>query len=691
MKRVSIILFVLLLVALVACQQEAAPPAAEEVAPAEEAVAPAEEAVVPEEFQVVVIGKSVHPYWSNVEKGVRAAAEDLGLTEAQAVFYVPPTEDVAKQIETMETYIAQGVTGIAVAPSDPNALEPVMKKAAEAGIIVTTLDTPPVEDSVSLVYIGTDNFSAGKVAGEQMAALLPEGGLVGIGRGSDTALNALQRTDGFLEAIQGTELETLEPVNDKEDAARALELANSVISANPELAGAFGVYAYNGPAWATAIKEAKAVGEIKLVCFDATTDIINGIKEGVIDATVAQREFDMGYKSVELIHKIALEGQETALADMGVVDGVIDTGVDVITPATLKEYEAQLDAKGIPHEWTTEGWEPPVPVAEVAPGEHPALADGKITIAWIPKALNNPVFELGRDGAFAKAEELTKQGPYEVEVQYVGSVASDIAEQARVMEDMIAQGVDAIGVSCNDPDGCVDPINTAVEAGIEVMTWDSDSPDSNRFTYLGVSNYDGGRAAADLLVRAMGPEGKVALLTGVPGAFNLEERIRGFEDEIAENYPDIEIVTTVACYDDINQGVQVVEETMQAYPDLDGWFLVGLWPLFAERGSMPLWEEAAQSGQLTTVAFDTLPVELEYMKDGYLQGLVGQKYWGWGYDTVQMIYDKIVEGKEFEDWTDSGMDIVTERNVDAMIKAWETSDFTQPLPPPFAEGEAMVQ
>jgi ribose transport system substrate-binding protein len=312
---------------------------------------------------------------------------------------------------------------------------------------------------------------------------------------------------------------------------------------------------------------------------------------------------------------------------------------------------------------------------------HPALEDGVITIAWIPKALNNPVFELGRDGAFAKAAELTEQGPYEVDLQYVGSVASDMAEQARVMEDMIAQNVDAIGVSCNDPDGCIDPINTAVEAGIEVMTWDSDSPDSMRFTYLGVSNYDGGVAAADLLVRAMGESGQVALLTGVPGALNLEERIQGFKDGVAD-YPDIEIVTTVACYDDINQGVQVVEETMQAYPDLDGWFFVGLWPLFAEQGSMPLWEEAA-AGDMVTIAFDTLPVELEYLKDGLLDGLVGQKYWGWGYDTVQMIYDKIVEGKEYDDWTDSGMDIVTPNNVDAMIQAWETSDFTQPLPPAF--------
>jgi ribose transport system substrate-binding protein len=310
------------------------------------------------DFRVVVIGKSVHPYWSNVEGGVQAAARDLGLAEDQAIFFVPPTEDVTKQIETMETYIAQGVTGIAIAPANPNALEPVMREAAAAGVIVTTLDTPPVEDSISLVYIGTDNYVAGRIAGEKMRKLLPDGGTVGIGRGSDTALNALQRTDGFSDAIQGSGIEMLRPVNDKEDAVLALELANSILSANPDLSGAFGVYAYNGPAWATAIREANRVDATKLVCFDATTDIINGIKEGVIDATVAQREFEMGYKSVQLIYLIATEGQDVAFSRMGVMDGIIDTGVDTITQANLKEYEAELDAKGIPHKWTTEGWEP---------------------------------------------------------------------------------------------------------------------------------------------------------------------------------------------------------------------------------------------------------------------------------------------------------------------------------------------
>jgi ribose transport system substrate-binding protein len=318
------------------------------------------------------------------------------------------------------------------------------------------------------------------------------------------------------------------------------------------------------------------------------------------------------------------------------------------------------------------------PAAPTTGGEFSkALEDNTITIAWIPKALNNPVFDLGRVGAETKAKELTEKGPYKVEIVYTASVNSDIAEQAAVMEGLIAKGVDAIGVSCNEPNGCVDPINKAVDAGIPVMTWDSDSPDSKRFTYLGVDNFEGGKAAADLLKDALPNGGKVALLTGVPGAANLEARINGFKEGIQGS--NIEVVTTVACDDDVAKGVQVIEETMQSYPDLDGWFLVGLWPIFAGEGAMPLWEEATRNG-MKSVAFDTLPVELEWVKKDMLYGLVGQKYWGWGYDTVQMVYDLIVEGKQYESFTNSGMDIVTKKNVDVMADMWETQDFTKVLP-----------
>jgi ribose transport system substrate-binding protein len=305
----------------------------------------------------------------------------------------------------------------------------------------------------------------------------------------------------------------------------------------------------------------------------------------------------------------------------------------------------------------------------------------KITIAWIPKGLNNPVFETGRLGAIRKAAELTEAGPLDVEILYAGPVNSDGAEQARVVDDVVARGVNAIAISCDDPTACIDPINRAVNVGIPVMTWDADSPKSRRFTYLGLDNIKAGHAGAELLVQAMGTEGKVAILTGVPGAENLETRITGFRDGLAK-YPNIHIIATVVTNDDINLGVQAVEDTMQAHPDIKGWYFAGMWPLFADRGSMPLWEEAALHRGMKTIAFDALPVELKLLRDGYLSGLLDQKNWSWGYETIQIVYDHIVNNKDFPSFVDLGYNIITKNNVEAMLQAWETNDFTMPLPPP---------
>jgi peptide/nickel transport system substrate-binding protein len=108
---------------------------------------------------------------------------------------------------------------------------------------------------------------------------------------------------------------------------------------------------------------------------------------------VAQREYDMGYKSVEIIKLMAEKGEDAALSEMGAVDGVIDTGVDIITAASLKDYEAGLDAKGIPHEWNTEGWEPPEAVAP----EPPVAEETSITIAIPedPAGVNGHVSDTG--------------------------------------------------------------------------------------------------------------------------------------------------------------------------------------------------------------------------------------------------------------------------------------------------------
>jgi len=304
-----------------------------------------------------------------------------------------------------------------------------------------------------------------------------------------------------------------------------------------------------------------------------------------------------------------------------------------------------------------------------------------LTLAWVSKSLGNPVFDHGLRGARQKAAELSASGPYDVELVSVGPTSADAVEQTRVLDDLIARRVDGIAVSCNDPTACVDPINRAVAAGIPVMTWDSDSPDSDRFTFLSIDNYQAGRKAGELLVAAIGGAGKVAIIAGVPGALNLEQRVQGFRDVVAA-YPGVQIVAVVETNEDISRGVQGVEDVMQAHPDLSGWFFAGLWPLFADRGAMQRWEEATRAGRLKTVCFDTLPFQLELLRDGYLTALIGQKYWGWGYESIQIVYDRVVHAKTYPPFIDTGMDVVTAHNVDAMIRAWETNDFTTPLPPP---------
>ena len=640
--------------------------------PTEAPATPTTEAPPPaaEKLTIAWIPKALNnPVFELGRDGAFKKAEELTAqtsTEVEVLYVGSVASDAAEQARVVEDVIAKGVDAIGISCNDPTACEDPINKAIAAGIPVMTWDSDS-PDSQRFTYLGVDNYQGGKAAAELMVKFMGEEGKVALLTGVPGAFNLEERIRGFKDGVAaypGIEVVTTVYCND--DINLGVQVVEETMQAHPDLDGWFFVglwplFAERGsmPLWEDASLNKGLVN----IVFDTLPVELEFLQDGYVHGLVGQKYWGWGYDTVQMIYDYIVKG--TRYEDW------TDSGMDIVTECNV---DVMADM------WATSDFTKTLP----DPYEclETAAAPEKLTIAWIPKALNNPVFELGRDGAFKKAEELTAQTSTEVEVLYVGSVASDAAEQARVVEDVIAKGVDAIGISCNDPTACEDPINKAIAAGIPVMTWDSDSPDSQRFTYLGVDNYQGGKAAAELMVKFMGEEGKVALLTGVPGAFNLEERIRGFKDGVAA-YPGIEVVTTVYCNDDINLGVQVVEETMQAHPDLDGWFFVGLWPLFAERGSMPLWEDASLNKGLVNIVFDTLPVELEFLQDGYVHGLVGQKYWGWGYDTVQMIYDYIVKGTRYEDWTDSGMDIVTECNVDVMADMWATSDFTKTLPDPY--------
>lgn len=272
-------------------------------------------------------------YWNNMRDGALAAGRNLGIT---ADFRIGTADGKVRQVDLLDDGIRRGVHGIAVAPIDPRGVEPAIRRAAEAGIPVVTLDTPPVEGSKALVYVGTDNTAAGRLAGEMMARLLPGGGAVGTQVASLRTLNGCERIAGFRAALAGTAIAVQPPSENRYDSAAGLRLALEALQRG-ELAGALGGCAENGPAWGLAARALGREGDLKIVAFDLIPDTIAMLREGTIHAAVVQREHDMGYRAVQLLHDMVERGVDAVLAELpapageGTSTRLLDTGVDVVT------------------------------------------------------------------------------------------------------------------------------------------------------------------------------------------------------------------------------------------------------------------------------------------------------------------------------------------------------------------------
>jgi len=268
-----------------------------------------------------------------------------------------------------------------------------------------------------------------------------------------------------------------------------------------------------------------------------------------------------------------------------------------------------------------------------------------------------------------------------------------ILEQGFIRE-AIASGKDGLIVSCLD-DSITASIDEAVDAGVSVITYDSDCPDSRRLGFYSMQSEDTGARGADLLASAMGTGDKtIAILTGREGADNLDRRVAGFMNRLSTTYPGIAVAATVHCMETAEScGPAVEDEIVARYPDLDGLFVVGLWGLAAacecsdsgmicscDERQMPRWKAAAR-GKLKTVAYDSLPFELTLIDQGLVSALLGQKYFGWGYDTVVRMYGYLTAGRQVEPFIDSGFDVVCPNNSAMMRANWESADFTMPLTP----------
>jgi ribose transport system substrate-binding protein len=255
-----------------------------------------------------------------------------------------------------------------------------------------------------------------------------------------------------------------------------------------------------------------------------------------------------------------------------------------------------------------------------------AIAQDKPTIAFV---VNGPsdFWKLTEAGVATAQTELP-----DVELQFRYPERADAAVQQRVVDDLIAAGVDAIAVSVVDPATSTEAINKAA-AAIPYFTFDSDAPQSNRVAYFGSSNVELGKNAGELMKKAMeGKTGKCIGFVGLPGAANAMERIQGYNEAVAGT--GLELIDVRG--DDIDQtrARANVDDVLVANPDVN--CMVGFYSYNPPRMYEAL-RDAGKLGSITVVGFDEDPITLGAVKEGSFAGTVVQQPWVWGYEGSKLI------------------------------------------------------
>lgn len=312
--------------------------------------------------------------------------------------------------------------------------------------------------------------------------------------------------------------------------------------------------------------------------------------------------------------------------------------------------------------------------------------DEELTFALVPKAMNNPFYDLARDGCKKAAKE---DGTFEC--RYIGPSQHTEVEQIQIVQDLISQGVDGIAVSPSNAPAMAKALERAKDAGIPVMTWDSDLLETDRdirSTYVGTKNYDIGANLAKLARKRHPDGGTLCLQTGGAAAANHNQRLLGVREGLAgeklgdppgERLSGQNGWTEVAgcpliTNDDGNVAIQGLTDILAREPDLTAFISTGVmtqWFDNAYRQAVEPYKDELASGEMSILVADTLPMQIEQLKDGYSNGQVGQRPFEMGYKAMFLLKD-IAAGKEVADPVYTGLDVCTAANAATCIGGGES-------------------
>jgi ribose transport system substrate-binding protein len=300
-----------------------------------------------------------------------------------------------------------------------------------------------------------------------------------------------------------------------------------------------------------------------------------------------------------------------------------------------------------------------------------AQAKKTIKIALIAKSSTNPVFLSARTGAEAGAKDLSARYGIDIVIDWRTPPTEDGQVQAQRIAQAVNDGDDAVILSCSDAAKVTGAINDAAARGVPVMTFDSDAPQSKRFAFYGVDDVASGEQVMAELAKQLGGKGKVAILAGNQNAPNLRKRADGVRKEAAK-HSDITIVGTFYHIETPQDAAAEVVRVMNAYPDVNGWAMVGGWPLFTKSLLTDL-----DPNKVKVVAVDALPAELPYVAKGIAPVLLAQPCYKWGYVSVEKVIDKVYLKNDVPTITRMELVRVSKENLGTwarQLKEWGFTD-----------------
>ena len=286
--------------------------------------------------EIAVIVKTVNSnYWQNVQKGADAAVAKTG-GKYTITFQGPASESaIADEVNMVENAVNRKVAGIVLAPSDPDALIPAVKKAWEAHIPVVIIDSMLSKGSEKYYqsFLSTDNKKAGELAAEAMIAKVGKEGKIAVMSYVAGAGSEIGRVGGFTDYIKShSKLKIVGPFYSQSQMATALNQTTDVLTANADLKGIFGANEPTAIGMGRALVQSGKAGKVVAIGFDGNTDLQNFVKDGTLAAIAVQGSYQMGELGIETLEKILKKEK---------VGKFVDTGVVLVTKDNIDKPEAK--------------------------------------------------------------------------------------------------------------------------------------------------------------------------------------------------------------------------------------------------------------------------------------------------------------------------------------------------------------